>query len=81
MGLIHSRLAAAVIAEVPALKIFLSASGRKTPHPNAECNSDNERDPAHPHWYMMHPNRYFRLRVKTQDMADSKNPENNCRDL
>src|SRR5437762_11867522 len=58
----------------------LAPSGGESPHPNAQYGSDNKRDHAYPHRYLVSCDRYLCLFDQTNHVADGKKRENYTRD-
>jgi len=58
----------------------LAASGGESPHPSTQDGSDDKRDHARPHRYLVNSDRYLRLCDQTHHMANGKKRENHARD-
>jgi len=58
----------------------LAPSGGESPHPSTQYGSDNKRDHADPHWYLVRCDRYLRLFDQTHHVANGKKRENHTRD-
>src|SRR5438093_10013739 len=58
----------------------LAPSGGESPHPNAQYGSDDKRDHAYPHRYLVSCDRYLRLFDQTHHVPDGKKRENHTRD-
>jgi hypothetical protein len=58
----------------------LAASGGKSPHPDTQQASDNKRDHAYPHRYLVSADRYLRLFDQAHHVAKGKKRENYTRD-
>jgi len=58
----------------------LAPSGGESPHPNAQYSSDDKRDHAYPHRYLVTCDRYLRLFDQTYHVANGKKRENHARD-
>jgi len=58
----------------------LPAGGGESPHPNTQCASDDKRDHAYPHRYLVTSDHYLRLFDQAHHMAKGKKRENHTRD-
>src|SRR5205823_10875144 len=57
----------------------LAPGGGESPHPNTQCGSDDKRDHAWPHRYLVSCDRYLRLLEQPHHVANGKKRENNTR--
>jgi hypothetical protein len=58
----------------------LAASGGEAPHPNTQDASDDKRNNAYPHRYLVSSDRYLRLFDQAHQVAKGKKRENHTRD-
>src|SRR5207247_649662 len=58
----------------------LAPSGGESPHPNTQYSSDDKRDHAYPHRYLVSCDRYLRLFDQAHHVANGKKGEDDTRD-
>jgi hypothetical protein len=58
----------------------LAPNGGESPHPSTQYGSDDKRDHAYPHRYLVSCDRYLRLFDQTHHVANGKKRENHARD-
>jgi hypothetical protein len=65
---------------VPRNPTILAPSGGKSPHPSTQDGSDDKRDHAYPHRYLVSSDRYLRLSDQTHHMGNGKKRKNHTSD-